>query len=372
MISRRVERGLHVVTRTCPTHTESFITATAMDGEPDRAPFERLAGLIEDHQAAVVSQEVFGPVASHESCLAPFGEVAWPVTWIQEAQQAAPAVAGTQVWAVAGTPVRSLDLGGNIVGRVFFEGATQVCRLGALAPERRDRPSGDQAQEVFQQMDAALAAADMTFADVVRTWFFNHDILEWYSDFNRVRQAFFEAHEVFDGLVPASTGMGGCNGSAAALTGALLALRSEDKRVRAEAVPSPLQSPALEYGSAFSRAVEVAMPDHRRLFVSGTASISPEGDTLHVGDVDAQIARTMDVARAILESRGMGWHDVTRAIVYFKRAADRPRFAAYAAQRGLPPLPVVVVANDVCRDDLLFEIELDALRASAGHGEGQC
>ena len=69
----------------------------------------------------------------------------------------------------------------------------------------------------------------------------------------------------------------------------------------AAAVPSPLQCPALDYGSSFSRAVELVAGDHRRLFVSGTASISPEGHTLHVGDVDAQVARTMEVVEAMLE-----------------------------------------------------------------------
>ena len=364
MLRREVKPGLHVVSLTRPTHTEWFITATASDGEPDQAPFERLAGVIEDHQAAVVAQEVFGAAAHRESCLAPFGDLTWPVTWIQEAQQATPAVAGTQVWAVAGTPVTALEVDGSIVGRVFQEGSTRVCRLGGLAPTDCHAPRPDQAYDVFEQMDAALASADMGFADVLRTWFFNHDILAWYGDFNRVRHDFFEERRIFGGLVPASTGIGGSNGSGAALTGALLAVPAGDEHVRAAAVPSPLQSPALEYGSAFSRAVELAMPGHRRLFISGTASISPEGDTLHVGDVEAQIAHTMDVAGAIMDSRGMGWDDVTRAIVYFKRAADRPRFAAYCAGRRLPPLPVVVVANDVCRDDLLFEIELDALRAS--------
>jgi hypothetical protein len=32
----------------------------------------------------------------------------------------------------------------------------------------------------------------------------------------------------------------------------------------------------------------------------------------------------------------------------------------YCAERGLPPFPLVVTQADVCRADLLYEIELDA------------
>ena len=56
-------------------------------------------------------------------------------------------------------------------------------------------------------------------------------------------------------------------------------------------LPSPLQCPALEYGSSFSRAAELRTPGWRRVVVSGTASILPGShEVAHVGDVDAQTA----------------------------------------------------------------------------------
>ena len=46
-------------------------------------------------------------------------------------------------------------------------------------------------------------------------------ILDWYGDFNRTRDAFFSSRGIFDGLVPASTGMAGSNPQGTALnTGA--------------------------------------------------------------------------------------------------------------------------------------------------------
>jgi enamine deaminase RidA (YjgF/YER057c/UK114 family) len=99
----------------------------------------------------------------------------------------------------------------------------------------------------------------------------------------------------------------------------------------------------------------------RKLFVSGTASIEPEGQSAHDGDAARQVELTMRVVHAILESRGMGWADVSRAIVYVKRAADAAVYDAYCAAAGLLPLPAAVVEADVCRPELLFEIEVDAI-----------
>ena len=161
-------------------------------------------------------------------------------------------------------------------------------------------------------------------------------------------------------MVRASTGVGGSSPAGAAVVANLFAVERKSDKVRIEALPSPLQCPALDYGSSFSRAVELAVPGLRRVLVSGTASIAPGGETAHVGDVDAQLELTMDVVLAILESRGMGWKDVTRGIAYFKECEDAPAWDKYRARVSLPDMPVVVAQNHICRDDLLFEIEVDA------------
>ncbi len=202
----------------------------------------------------------------------------------------------------------------------------------------------------------------MTMKDVARTWFFLDDILSWYGDFNRVRNDFFARSELRPGSVPASTGVSGLNPSGAALTAAAWAVRAHDSSAKTvEVVPSPRQCPAPAYGSAFSRAVEMTLPGGRRILVSGTASIEPGGRTAHVGDVKAQIELSMQVVEAILGSRQMSFADVLRATAYFKSVGDAPVFNCWLAQRGLQAMPVVCAGCDICRDDLLFEIELDAI-----------
>ncbi len=254
--------------------------------------------------------------------------------------------------------VTTLTRDGVAKGSVFEDAHARYVRLSGLTPNT-DRDRGTQAREVLDSMLELLRETGLDFSHVARTWFYNDHILDWYGEFNAVRDTFFRELGVFDGLVPASTGMGGGNPPGRALTAGLLAVSPTSGDAHVRRVDSPLQCPALDYGSSFSRAVEVATPDARRLLVSGTASIAPEGHTLHLGDVEAQIAQTFRVVEAILASCEMDWDHVTRAIGYFKPggpAENRRRL-----QTLLPRIPLIPVTNHVCRGDLLFETELEAL-----------
>jgi enamine deaminase RidA (YjgF/YER057c/UK114 family) len=179
----------------------------------------------------------------------------------------------------------------------------------------------EQTTSVFEGIEDALKDADMTFANVARTWPYMDRILEWYDPFNRARDLLHLSRAHLYGLVPASTGIGSANLCGSAITACAIAVKPRvPGAVTVEAVPSPLQCAALEYGSSFSRAVEIGTPECRTLMVSGTASIEPGGVTAYVDDVPRQIQLTMDVVEAILVSRGMGWRDATRAVMYLKKA----------------------------------------------------
>jgi len=284
-----------------------------------------------------------------------------PLAWIENART--DNLCGVHVWAVSGTVAEALSFEGRRAGTLFDDGYAQYCRLVGLLPTDATISRPEQTQSIFGQMEAVLARGGMAFSDVLRTWFYNDNILGWYREFNGVRTKFFQEKKVFDGLLPASTGVAGRNALGAALLSGLIAVKSDDESVRAFEVASPLQSSATNYGSSFSRAVELEVPDLRRLYISGTASIDAQGKTIFLGDCAAQVRQTMEIVQAILQSREMDWGDVTRSLVYFKRGADAPLFEKYRQENGVPPFPAIVVENDICREDLLFEIEVDALAA---------
>jgi len=220
-----------------------------------------------------------------------------------------------------------------------------------------------QAKQVFETAAAILESQGFVFADTVRTWLYLEGLLGWYKEFNAVRTKFFEEQGVFDRMVPASTGIGARNQHGAAIVCGLLAVKPKAPGVSIVATDSPLQGSAMSYKSSFSRAVEMSFPTHKALMISGTASIDKEGRSIHIGDTPRQIETTMQVVEALLESRGMGWSDVSRGVAYFKDMGERGLLKDYCASRGIPPMPLALAHTDICRDDLLFEIELDAVKA---------
>jgi enamine deaminase RidA (YjgF/YER057c/UK114 family) len=253
-------------------------------------------------------------------------------------------------------------LNGRTIGVTFEDDDATYCLLGDLRPADASRSRTDQARATFEEIEAALQVVDMDFSNVVRTWFYIDEILGWYDGFNTVRTRFFDERGVFEGVVPASTGIGVANPAGTAVVADAYALKMKSDSVRVRAVPSPLQCSPIDYKSSFSRAVEVKLPDHRRLYISGTASIEPGGETAHQGDVEGQIARTMEVVLAILESCAMDWADTSRVVAYFKDIEHAPLLDEYCDQQSLPAIPIAVAHGDICRDDLLFELEVDAVK----------
>lgn len=346
---------------------ELFITATPDGSESLPDLFEKAWRVVREAGAVVLCQDVFGvpserdigPPALREVC----GAVDWPVSWLEEGASQGELLTGTYLQAVVGAPVRRLVDERGVIGSVFDDAAGTYCRLDGLSPSDPRQPREAQVRLVFERIERALQQADMAFENVIRTWFYVDRILEWYSGFNAVRSRFFEERGVFGRLLPASTGVGGANHAGGAMLADVLAVKRREGGfpLTVREVPSPLQGSAMEYRSSFSRAVEMDGGDHRRLLVSGTASIDAAGKTARLGDARGQMELTVDVAEALLQSRRMEWADVTRAIAYVKAGKDADLWRRYAEGRGLGDLPAVVVENDICRDDLLFELELDAI-----------
>lgn len=264
---------------------------------------------------------------------------------------------------VEGAEPRLVRRHGCTVGVCYTDTYAEYCLLTGVLPPDLGASREAQTTAVFEGIEDALTDAGMTFANVARTWLYMDRILDWYDPFNRARDAFFRSRKVYDGLVPASTGIGSANLCGAAITACAIAVKPHVAgAVTVEAVPSPLQCAALQYGSSFSRAVEIGTPEYRTLMVSGTASIEPGGATAYVGDVEKQIQLTMDVVEAILTSRGMGWKDATRAVMYLKQASYMELWQAWLRRNRLESLPLLTVEADVCRDDLLVELEVDTVR----------
>ena len=343
---------------------EFVISERPLAGEPVSAVFHRVASRLVAERAEVLSVMLFGSMAARDTIeramVDALGAVVWPLTWVEGASCAGGPLAGVQVLAVSGCPVTRVRLGNRVVASVFEDGGARHCLLGGFGPNSVALRAPAQVQQMFGNLECALDLAGFELGDVVRTWFYNEDILSWYGDFNRVRSEHYASVKWRTGSIPASTGVSGQNPAGAALAVAAWAMRPTDGSACAKEVGSPLQCPAPAYGSSFARAMEIDSGGWRRLFVSGTASIHPGGQTAWIGNPKKQIDLTMEVIAAILETRGMTYDDVTRATAYFQHPLFTPYFDRWCDARELRHMPVVYVNCDICRDDLLFELELDA------------
>ncbi|MEI6492566.1 MAG: Rid family hydrolase [Verrucomicrobiota bacterium] len=331
-----------------PGWLESHVTieGPASNGKFQQAR-EQLPGGME---ATVLGVDLFGTgeeIAEMEEVVSRSG-IAAPVTSVIST---APDGGGMQVFAATGVEPVPLVLRDRLRGYLIEAGGATHCFLGGLLPDDPRASRGDQTQDVFRAIEETLALVGMGFEHVVRTWFYNEKILEWYPEFNAVRTEFFQRHAIR--RMPASTGIGAPNRAGTALVAKALAVRPGAGEIRI--CRSPLQCDAFAYGSAFSRAIEVSDSCSRTLYVSGTASIEPGGQSAHQGNPAAQIELTMDVVRAIVDEAGMQLADTTRAIAYFRDPAHIPLWDRFCP----PGLPSVSLGCHVCRDDLLFEIELD-------------
>ncbi len=365
-ITKITSDTLDVVTVSGPCYKKFYITANPGRDQEHYSMFENLVSFVRAQNAAIVKQQVFGACQLHTEGMRALkkvsGKINWPVTWIQGDCCPGGNLRGTQAYAISGTSLEPVLLHGQIVGHVFEDNDARYCLLGDIRPNDTSDSKPEQARAAFEKIKAALQVAEMHFSNVVRTWFYLHELLTWYDEFNEVRTNFFAEQGVFEDLVPASTGIGVANTAGAALVADVFAIMPKNTKVSVREVPSPLQCSAADYKSSFSRAVEVVLPDHHRLYISGTASIDPDGKTVHIGNVQKQIALTMEVAQAILQSRKMGWEDTNRGVAYFKDMRDAPLLDRYRKDNHIPPLPIVVSDAEICRDDLLFEIELDAIK----------
>lgn len=278
-----------------------------------------------------------------------------PITWILQPEKEAIPSLSFQVHAISEKNVEIIYDHDRITGCRFIDGNAAYLHLNVLSDPKTTKY--DSAACVFESMQRQLESANSDFSHTIRTWLFANDILSWYGQLNLARDHFFRRHDIFNKLVPASTGIGVSNPFGAALSTELLAVEPLKGQVQITKVTSPLQCEALDYKSSFSRAVVVTTPDSRRMYVSGTASIAPDGMTVYAGNCYKQIELTMQVVQALIHNGEMNWSNTVQAIAYFKDSRDFTLFDTYCQTAGLN-LPHIKIEADICRNDLLFELEL--------------
>lgn len=312
----------------------------------DTLPFGACSELCPAHGSVALSAEVFGDAEI---------EIAAPFTCHNVIS---PSLGGSRVrWMTQPSITRPIFQNGHSVGVLVDSPSARYLYVNQISPSSHRADAQEQTQSVFKALQELLGSHGMDATHLIRTWYYNKDILDWYQDFNDIRTSFFSENGVIS--FPASTCVGAPNSGGTACLARALALQPKDESTRIFRISSPLQCEADDYGSQFSRAVLVVDRTGKTLHVSGTASISADGKTQFVGDPFRQVETTMEVVRTLLQEQGMSLQDTSSGICYFPDASCLSAWTGYLHKEGLDNLPVISAISTICRSDLLFEIELE-------------
>ena len=334
--------------------------------------YAALASVLDSCGMRILSERIFGTLDFYERFTRIrgkyFDSAQGPFSYIQGTPLHGNGLSGVQIHAVK--PVsdenpRVLYDRERPCGSVWKRNDTTYVHItGIHGLQNGSRLRGEQASSMFENMERMLASNSTGFHNVVRTWIYLADILEWYDLFNAVRTDKFksfglihrseEESENDPAYFPASTGIGGRNPEGAYCCSDALAVCGN---IQVSVLPGMLQPSAYSYGSAFSRAICIDEREYRQVFVSGTAAIDENGRSLYAQDAEAQIVKTLEVIEALIGEKGAKFKDIHSATVYLKRAGDWSVYEKIAVRLGLMSLPAVFVVADICRDELLFEMD---------------
>ncbi|WP_448095993.1 chorismate transformation enzyme, FkbO/Hyg5 family [Luteibacter yeojuensis] len=127
-------------------------------------------------------------------------------------------------------------------------------------------------------------------------------------------------------------------------------------------VENPRQVSAWRYPRQYGRtppsfARATLLPANDVLAISGTAAVVGHASA-HAGDIDAQLAETLRNLETLLDTGGMphGFGPSAPLKAYVRRPEDEETVRAFAA-RHFADAPLLLVHGDVCRAELLVEID---------------
>ncbi|MDT0633600.1 hypothetical protein [Spectribacter hydrogenoxidans] len=275
-------------------------------------------------------------------------------------ERIAPRLAGHPVidWRIADPHIKGETAGWS------YAANESVC-LATLSITTPDANAADLARHVYRQLLDLREA--LGFPHLLRVWHYLSDInagegdAERYKRFCQGRLEVLQDHPSLLDRMPAATVVG------SQLPG--LHLQCLLTRTPPQPLENPRQVRAYEYPRrygpsrpAFARAARMAWPGAAdQLFISGTASILGH-ETRHPGDVAAQLSESLANVATLLETAGepfagRGLTTLEHLIVYLRDPGDIDTVETVLADRLPPGLAWTCRQAELCRRDLLVEVE---------------
>ena len=234
-----------------------------------------------------------------------------------------------------------------------------------------------QSEEVLSKLDALLSAYDFEVSDIVRQWNYIGNIVSYkdgkqnYQEFNDARSLYYAKGDWHNGY-PAATGIGSTDGI---IVGGIAFKKRRGEGVYP--IDNPLQVAAHIYSKKvlidnaadaikstpkFERAKLIESANGVCCFVSGTAAIRGE-ESVDPNSASMQTIKTIEniehlVSKDNLVRFGCKPYDLRYAFfhIFIKNEKDYDEVRAIV-EKAYPQVPALYSLADVCRSELLVEIE---------------
>jgi len=242
-----------------------------------------------------------------------------------------------------------------------------------------------QSNVAFSQLQNILTEEEMEFSDIIRQWNYIEQITttvshndgnsQHYQIFNDVRSKYYRQASFNNGF-PAATGIGmDFGGVIIDIIAAKL-----DKGWSVVALKSPVQLDAYSYTSEvlaenhvmkdfsrttpkFERAKILITPEKKWIFISGTAAIVGQS-SIQQPSAEHQTEMTIQNILRLISSESLLKHGVSPGeksiVTYFRvyvKFSEDIQKVRETCLRYFPNVPMSFVVADICRPELLVEIE---------------
>lgn len=237
-----------------------------------------------------------------------------------------------------------------------------------------------QSDEIFSRMDSLLDSYGFCASDIVRQWNYignitcHRDGRQNYQEFNDARSRYYGKVR-WDNGYPSATGIGADTDG---IIVGCVAFRTADRAACGiHSINNPLQVPAHEYSRdvlvddsrdavkstpKFERAKLIEMNGKAFCFVSGTAAIRGE-ESMEDSCARQQTIQTLENIDCLVSGENLfryGCREYELSLanlhVYVKNPEDLEQVKT-VVEESYPLVPTVYTVADVCRKELLVEIE---------------
>lgn len=256
--------------------------------------------------------------------------------------------------------------------KVLERGSAKEIITEGIIPGDIEASTYEQANEIFAAIDNILTTEGFVPGDIYRQWNYIEDItitndgMQNYQEFNDARSIFYSKANWSNGY-PAATGIGTGRGGVMIELYAIKGTSATNKPI-----DNPLQIAAHSYsqnvleGKAVKELQERSTPKFERarilgdtIYISGTAAIKGE-ESITACDTVSQAAHTMHIMDNLISQENIpvpnsgATYDLLR--IYVKHEEAIPAVKEYMDEH-YPNIPKHYLVSDICRPELLIEIE---------------